>query len=67
METPLLLKHTVYPSPLVYTEHGKARFSDFHFETPDKKLGNALRKSPDIVEVKKARGPEDASGQAEEG
>lgn len=49
------LKHLVYPSPLVYTSEGKAKFSDYHFETKNKKLAEALRAQDDIVEVKPPR------------
>ena len=50
------LRHKLYPSPLVYTsDAGEARFEDYIFETEDKKLGEALKKSSDIELVAPAK------------
>ena len=61
------LRHTLYPSPLVYTAHdGEAHFSGYHFETSDRKLGEALRKSRDIVEVRPPKKPATAPAKKSE-
>lgn len=44
-------RHTVYPSPLVCTSAGDVKFEDHTYETDDKKLQAALKKTRDVEVV----------------